>query len=226
VTVSQFTAPNLAARQHWWRVRGINSAGKAGPWSAVRRFTPKSAPPLPTLSAIALNPSTVVGGNSSQGTVTLSGPAPGGGAVVTLTNNNPAVASVPPSVTVASGDASATFTVTTVAVVASDTATITASYGGRNRPATLTVIPSGQLLKLTVTATGRAGESVLSSPAGINVPVGTNGSAQFASETTITLSVTNGRDAIWSGACSSGGNKTKTCIFTLNANAGVTANVQ
>ena len=154
VTVSQFTAPNLAARQHWWRVRGINSAGKAGPWSAVRRFTPKSTPPLPTLSAISLSPSTVVGGNSSQGTVTLSGPAPGGGAVVTLTNNNPAVASVPPSVTVASGDTSANFTVTTVAVVASDTATITGSYGGRNRSATLTVIPSGQLLKLTVTATG------------------------------------------------------------------------
>jgi hypothetical protein len=40
------------------------------------------------------------------------------------------------------------------------------------------------------------------------------------------LSVTNGRDAIWSGACSSGGNKTKTCTFTLDANASVTANVQ
>ena len=30
VTVSQFTGPSLAARQHWWRVRGINSAGAAG----------------------------------------------------------------------------------------------------------------------------------------------------------------------------------------------------
>lgn len=36
-----------------------------------------------------------------------------------------------------------------------------------------------------------------------------------------------GRDiAIWSGACSSGGNKTKTCTLTLNSNATVTANVQ
>jgi hypothetical protein len=40
------------------------------------------------------------------------------------------------------------------------------------------------------------------------------------------LTVSNGRDAIWSGACSTGGNKTKTCTFTLNANASVTANVQ
>jgi hypothetical protein len=38
--------------------------------------------------------------------------------------------------------------------------------------------------------------------------------------------VTDNRDAIWSGACSSGGNKTQTCTFTLNGNATVTANVQ
>jgi hypothetical protein len=31
---------------------------------------------------------------------------------------------------------------------------------------------------------------------------------------------------VWSGACSSGGNKTKTCTFTLTGNAAVTANVQ
>jgi hypothetical protein len=40
------------------------------------------------------------------------------------------------------------------------------------------------------------------------------------------LSATNSRDVIWSGACSSGGNKTKTCTFTLTGNATVTANVQ
>jgi hypothetical protein len=90
----------------------------------------------------------------------------------------------------------------------------------------LTVTPPGQAVTLTVTATGRSGERVTSSPAGINVSVGTTGSASFNTGTSITLSVTNGRDAIWSGACSSGGNKTKTCTFTLNANATVTSNVQ
>jgi len=38
--------------------------------------------------------------------------------------------------------------------------------------------------------------------------------------------VSNGRDAIWSGACSSGGNKAKSCTLTLTAAATVTANVQ
>jgi len=79
---------------------------------------------------------------------------------------------------------------------------------------------------LTVTATGRSGERVTSSPAGINIAVGSSGSASFDTSTQITLSVTNGRDAIWSGACSSGGNKTKTCTFTLTGAATIAANVQ
>ena len=104
--------------------------------------------------------------------------------------------------------------------------TITATYAGVTRTATLTVNPPGQSATLTVTATGRSGERVTSTPTGINVNVGTTGSAPFNSGTSITLRVTNGRDAIWSGACSSGGNKTKTCTFTLNGNATVNANVQ
>lgn len=42
VSASQFTAPTLASRRHWWRVRAINSAGVEGPFSTVRRFTPSS----------------------------------------------------------------------------------------------------------------------------------------------------------------------------------------
>ena len=85
--------------------------------------------------------------------------------------------------------------------------------------------PSGTAT-LTVTATGRSGQRITSSPAGINVTVGSTGSAAFNSGTSITLSVTNGRDAIWSGACSSGGNKSKTCTFTITGNSSVTGNVQ
>jgi hypothetical protein len=88
------------------------------------------------------------------------------------------------------------------------------------------VNPQAQAATLTVTATGRTGERVTSSPAGINIAVGSSGSATFATGTTITLSATNSRDVIWSGACSSGGNKTKTCTFTLTDSASVTANVQ
>jgi hypothetical protein len=56
--------------------------------------------------------------------------------------------------------------------------------------------------------------------------VGSTGSASFPSGTVITLSVSNGRDAVWSGACSSGGNKTRNCTFTIRDTAAVAANVQ
>jgi hypothetical protein len=96
----------------------------------------------------------------------------------------------------------------------------------RFTPQAASVEPTGPAATLTVTATGRSGERVTSTPTGINVSVGSTGSASFTTGTSITLRVTNSRDAIWSGACSSGGSKTKTCTFVLNGNATVNANVQ
>ncbi|PYR49161.1 MAG: hypothetical protein DMF95_12720 [Acidobacteria bacterium] len=326
VTPSQFTTGGFASVRHWWRVRGINSAGTAGSWSVALRFQPKAAPAAAALSAIGLSPASVVGGSASQGTATLTSAAPTGGAVVTLSSSNTAVATAPASVTVAAGATSATFNVTTTAVgastpvtitgvnggatktatlsvtpppppaslsavsvspasvpggtsaqatvtltsaapaggigvtltssngaatvpgsvtvaagatsataaiattsvTASTVATITANAGGVTRTAGLTVAPPAATgtATLTVTATGRSGEGVTSSPAGINVAVGSTGSAPFTTGTSITLTISNGRDAIWSGACSSGGSKAKTCTFTLTGTATLTANVQ
>ncbi|CAN5731923.1 hypothetical protein BH20CHL1_BH20CHL1_04880 [soil metagenome] len=226
VTASQFTAPTLAAKRHWWRVRGINSAGTAGAWSTVRRFTPQTAASTPALSVVSVNPTSVTGGTSSQGTVTLTSAAPVGGFAVSLLSSNTAVVTVPASVSVVQGATSASFAILTSAVTTSTALTITANAGTVTRTATLTGDPPAQTATLTVTATGRSGERVTSNPAGINVTVGSSGSASFAAGTSITLSATNGRDVVWSGACSSGGNKAKSCTFTLSGTATVTANVQ
>jgi hypothetical protein len=229
VSVSEATlSAGLPAQRLWWRVRARNSAGVFGPFSSARRFTPSSSSTTTpaSLSSVAVSPTSVVGGNGSTGTVTLTSAAPSGGAVISLSSSNTVAATVPSSVTIAAGATSATFAVTTSTVSSSTPVTISAAYSGTARTALLTVTPSGQAATLTVTATGRSGERVTSNPAGINVTVGTTGSASFTTGTSITLSVTNGRDAIWSGACSSGGNKTKTCTFTLTSNASVTGNVQ
>ena len=231
VGASWYVASGLATTPHFWRVRGVNSAGVPGAWSAVRSFTPQPAPPPPTLSTMDTNPSTVVGGNSSFGTVVLSVGALEGGALIALSSSNPAVASVPAQTTAPANSFTAGFAITTSPVATTTTVTITAAYNGTTRTATLTVTPAApappsQTATLTVTATGRNGERVTSSPTGISVSTGSTGAASFTSGTAVTLSVSNGRDAVWSGACSSGGNKRKTCTFTITAPAAVTANVQ
>ena len=108
------------------------------PNPAVLIFEQSSAAPALSLSSLALNPTSVAGGNSSTGTVTLSGPAPGGGAQVLLSSSNRA-ASVPSSVTVPAGATSATFQVNTSMVLVTTSANISASYNGTTRTATLTI---------------------------------------------------------------------------------------
>jgi FG-GAP-like repeat len=103
---------------------------------------PGAPTPTPvTLSAIALSSTSVVGGNSVQGTVRLSAAATAS-TIVTLASSN-AAATVPPSVTVAAGASSANFTVNTTAVSTISTATISGTLNGITRSATLTINPAG-----------------------------------------------------------------------------------
>jgi hypothetical protein len=137
-TVSQTTLTGLPGRQLWWRVHARNAAGVFGPFSATFSFTPQGATTAPSLSTVSLAPTSVVGGASATGTVTLTAAAPAGGLAVTLADNSAAV-TVPAGVTVAAGQTSATFTATTSTVTATATATITATAGAVSRTAGLTV---------------------------------------------------------------------------------------
>ncbi len=106
--------------------------------TAALTVTP-ATPPAPTISSLTLNPSSVLGGlQFSTGTVTLSGPAPAGGAQVMLSSSSGA-ASVPSSVIVPAGASNATFRVNTSVVLVSTSATISASYNGATRTAALSV---------------------------------------------------------------------------------------
>ena len=177
------------------------------------------------IASLVLTPASVVGGNSSTGTVTLAAAAPSGGATVALASSSGA-AGVPAVVTVPAGGTGASFTVATSPVGVASTATISAAYAGTTRTAALAVTPAAGLATLLVDATGRTGESITSSPAGISVSVGNSQSAGFAVTTSITLTASNGRSAVWSGACSSSGKKTRSCSFVLTGDATVIGNVQ
>ncbi len=122
----------------------VSISGAYGGVTRSASFTVTPAPPpASTLSSLTLNPTNVVGGvQSATGTVTLSGAAPSGGAVVTLSSSNTSAARTPSSVMVAAGATSATFTVSTSAVAASTTVSISGTYGGVTRAASLTVVPA------------------------------------------------------------------------------------
>ena len=91
--------------------------------------------------SLTLNPSTVTAGNPVTGEVILSAPAPVGGATVTLSSSNPAVATVPANVVVSSGATSAPFTVSTGSVNFVTAVTISGTYNSTIQNGTLTVVP-------------------------------------------------------------------------------------
>ena len=95
----------------------------------------------PTLSSVDLNPVTVKGGVNSNATITLTGPAPAGGLVVSLHSSKPFKARVPASVTIPEGESSATVIINTKAVKRTTKVTISASLNGALKVATLTLTP-------------------------------------------------------------------------------------
>ncbi|MER3412896.1 MAG: hypothetical protein C4341_01415 [Armatimonadota bacterium] len=81
----------------------------------------------PSIFSFVVSPRTIQGGNTTQGTVFLNGPAPAGGAVVTLQSLKPAVVQVPVSVTVAPGSTSASFTINSSPVQSQQSVTVKAT---------------------------------------------------------------------------------------------------
>ena len=111
-----------------------------------------------SLSSMLVSPYSVTGGANAQGTAFLTGPAPVGGAVVTLSSSNRAAAAVPASVTVPAGATSATFPITTSTVTTSTAVVISGNYT-RLASATLTVLPSPTVNGLTLTPSSLKGLS-------------------------------------------------------------------
>lgn len=86
----------------------------------------------------------------SVATVTLTGPAPAGGAVVSLSTSPIDIARVPNDVTVSSGATTATFNVDTATVPDPAVVVVSANHGGVTRTASLTVTPAALVARFTV----------------------------------------------------------------------------
>src|SRR5207244_4503833 len=95
------------------------------------------------LVSLAFDPPAVAGGAVANGLVTLSGPAPAAGTRMTLSSRNPAVVTVPANFWMAPGGPETRIPVTTHTVATATPVTVSVSYGGVTREATLTVLPQG-----------------------------------------------------------------------------------
>jgi len=107
------------------------------------------------INSLAVNPSSILGGQPATGTVTLTGPAPAGGAVVSLSSANPA-ATVPASVTVAANLTAANFSLNTTPVSTTTIGNLIASYSGVNKSTSITVNPATPVILSSVTLTPSA----------------------------------------------------------------------
>jgi len=206
-------------------IKGIAYAvfpGAAGPYQAVYGSGSGTA----TLSAISVNPGSVLGGTASTGTVTLSGPAPTGGATITLSSSNTAAAQTPPTVAVSSNQTSATFSITTSSVTVDTNVAITGSLG-TTQTTTLTVTaPATTLTFLTLNpssvlgGTSSTGTVTLSAPAATGGAVVTlasdSSAAQVPANVTVAAESTTGTFTVTTSAVSS------STLANISANYGTT----
>jgi subtilase family protein len=151
----------------------ISASSSGVTQTAALTVTPAPPPGTRSLTSLSFNPNPVTGGSSSTGAVTLSGPAPSGGALVSLSSSNSAVVPVPPSVTIPAGATGASFTANTSIVTTSTAVTISASYAGVTQTSVLTVTPlvstGTPAGTSTVTTTGTSGNLRHTAPANLTV---------------------------------------------------------
>lgn len=184
----------------------------------------------PVLNSVTVSPSTALSTNSATVTVTLTGLAPSGGAIVTLGSNNTSAFNPPASITVAAGQTTGSATVTAGIVGVSTTVTVTGNYGGA-QSGTVTVLalptvsgvsisPStvagGGSATVTVTLSGVAPSS------GVSVSMSSTNASAFNPPATITVAAgqATGSASVISGTVSTSATATVTGTYNSSSQSG------
>src|SRR5262249_42868423 len=108
------------------------------------------------VSALSCNPGSLAPGGTGVCTVTLTKAPPAGGATVPLTNSNPPL-TVPAAVLVGGAAASANFNVSTGNFSGTQTATLTAAYGGGSASVTVGLAGPAGPVSVTCSSTTLGG---------------------------------------------------------------------
>lgn len=166
---------------------------------------------LPLLQDMTLTPATIPGGDpqglanhpNTVGTITLSGPAPAGGATVKLTLNNTTVASFLQNSTagnltviVPAGQTTATYNVYSRVVTAPTPIQVRANYNGNIRTASFTIVPWLESLTIngnsliggnSTTATIRLAANAPAGGVVVNIASTNAGLVSFPNGNTVTI---------------------------------------
>jgi hypothetical protein len=129
--------------------------------------------PLSAACSIELSPAAVVGDTAVTGAVKVFAPAPSAGLVIALSSSNPN-ARVLPQLTIAPGQSSAAFTVSTSPVSSSTRAVITAANADCSAAVGITVHPA-VLAGLLLSETNSTGNADLSGAVTLNGPAPSTG---------------------------------------------------
>jgi hypothetical protein len=153
----------------------ITFAGNASNGTIVISLSGNGQSAAGVLSSLSCTNQTLTGAGTDPCSVTLSGAAPIGGQVVTLSSNSSSV-TVPGSVTVPAGSTSVSFNATVALVTSSTSATLSAASGGSTKVFTLQL--NAQTMLLSVSTTNLAfGDVTVGTPASQPVTLTSSGTS-------------------------------------------------
>jgi hypothetical protein len=134
--ITQFVHSGLLPNRSFrYFVRAFNRSGSSTDSSGVDVTTSGVG-----VTSFTLSKSQIKGGKTVNGTVTLSGVAPAGGAVITIQATGDGATAVKPiTLTIAAGQTTGTVKIKTKKVKRTTTATLTASYNGASAQVVLTI---------------------------------------------------------------------------------------
>jgi hypothetical protein len=133
-----------------------------------------------TVASLTFDPATIISGQPTTGTVTLSSAAPSGGAVVTLSDNNPNGLSLPNTVTIPEGQTSVGFPVTKTqlpAGIGRIPVQATATYAGSSTNGSLVISAVVAVVGVGLSPNLILGGVPVTGTVTLNLPAGPNGAS-------------------------------------------------
>jgi len=116
-------------------------AASSGGVSRTAVLTILPTPASPATFTVSVIPDQVMGGKGAQGAIALTGPAPAGGLVLTLSTDHGMLVTLPDQVLVPPGASAVTFPIQTRAVTAPTSVSISAKAGSETETAALKLLP-------------------------------------------------------------------------------------